>query len=273
MRKPIGKKKKIAFASAAAAVVVPLGSVAVGSAFAAATSTGVQYTACLTKSGTLYNVVQSPTTPKVCTSGGSRVTWSQSGPQGLAGAPGPQGPAGPPGATGATGAPGPQGPVGPPGATGATGATGPQGPAGPLDVVEYPLTVVPVGASVVMASTPGMQLIANCSASSNLVIEVSTTTFVSGLANSNVGGEVTVSGSPATPGAIETVAAGQVDRGSFDVFDGTVYNFDGQYFAYAAGTECEVQASTAIGVFGSTNSALAKGHVAALRRQPVPRQR
>lgn len=255
MRKPIGKKKKIAFASAAAAVVVPLGSVAVGSAFAAATSTGVQYTACLTKSGTLYNVVQSPTTPKVCTSGGSRVTWSQSGPQGLAGAPGPQGPAGPPGATGAT------------------GATGPQGPAGPLDVVEYPLAVVPIGASVVMASTPGMQLIANCSASSNLVIEVSTTTFVSGLANSNVGGEVTVSGSPATPGAIETVAAGQVDRGSFDVFDGTVYNFDGQYFAYAAGTECEVQASTAIGVFGSTNSALAKGHVAALRRQPVPRQR
>ncbi len=59
------------------------------------------------------------------------LTWSQRGPQGIAG---PQGPVGPTGATGPqgpiglTGAAGPQGPIG---LTGTTGLQGPQGVAGP----------------------------------------------------------------------------------------------------------------------------------------------
>ena len=54
----------------------------------------------------------------------SAISWSQTGPQGPAGATGPPGPTGPAGPPGPQGATGPQGPAGP------QGATGPQGPAG-----------------------------------------------------------------------------------------------------------------------------------------------
>jgi collagen triple helix repeat protein len=106
------------------------------------------FAACLSHTGTLYNVALG-SYPDSCKPGDQMVEWSVTGPQGPqgeTGATGPQGPAGPAGATGpqglagatgpqglqgATGAQGPQGPQGDTGAQGPVGATGPQGLTGP----------------------------------------------------------------------------------------------------------------------------------------------
>ena len=82
--------------------------------------------ACLSHTGTLYNVAVG-SYPDSCKPGDQMVQWSVTGPQG---APGEQGVAGPQGPQGDTGAQGPKGDTGPRGDAGAVGATGPQGPAG-----------------------------------------------------------------------------------------------------------------------------------------------
>jgi hypothetical protein len=62
-----------------------------------------------------------------------------------------------------------------------------------------------------------------------------------------------IDNNPTIPAVIETLPPGAIDRGEFDVADGTIYNLDGQFFGWhAAGdSECEYQADAAIGVFGT----------------------
>ncbi len=97
-----------------------------GSAMMAQANNPVTYTACLEpKTGVLYHVVASPTTPRNCKSGHQAITWNQQGPAG------PQGLQGESGAPGEPGSVGPQGPAGPQGSSGAPGPTGPQGQQGP----------------------------------------------------------------------------------------------------------------------------------------------
>jgi hypothetical protein len=98
----------------------------------AVANSAVTYTGCLEqKTGVLYNVVASPTTPRDCKTGAVHVSWNQLGPMGPQG---PQGPAGPQGAKGDQGAPGPAGAVGPAGPQGSQGPAGPAGPQGPAGV-------------------------------------------------------------------------------------------------------------------------------------------
>ena len=105
-----------------------------GLAFASdSPSSATVYTGCVSKAfGVLYDVTTTRTTPRPCIGQDQRISWNQTGPQGVAGARGAAGPAGPqglagpagaPGATGSTGSTGPQGPVGQPGPRGPSGAT------------------------------------------------------------------------------------------------------------------------------------------------------
>ena len=90
------------------------------------------FAACLSHTGTLYNVALG-SYPDSCKPGDQMVEWSVTGPQGpagLDGATGATGPQGPAGATGATGTQGPLGATGPQGPQGAQGDTGAQGPQG-----------------------------------------------------------------------------------------------------------------------------------------------
>ena len=89
--------------------------------------------ACLSHTGTLYNVALG-SYPDTCKPGDQMVEWSSTGPAGPTGDTGPTGPQGPAGAkgdTGAQGATGDTGAQGPAGAAGAVGPTGPQGVPGP----------------------------------------------------------------------------------------------------------------------------------------------
>lgn len=110
-----------------------------GYAYATTTTSNETYTGCLSK-GVIVGVAIGEEPQAACKKDETEISWSQTGPQGDAGAPGPQGPAGAQGDTGATGdtgAPGPAGPdgpagpTGPAGATGETGAPGARGQAGP----------------------------------------------------------------------------------------------------------------------------------------------
>lgn len=127
-------RRRVAISISVAIVIVGASALVVVANTASSTFYG-----CLTKNGSLYNVVvDSPA--QDCHSGDVAVTWDQVGPQGPSGVDGATGPMGPAGAVGATGvqgpagvdgATGPQGPVGATGATGLTGATGATGATGP----------------------------------------------------------------------------------------------------------------------------------------------
>ncbi len=80
-------------------VVIAVCSLVFGSALAYA-ATNAAFSACLTKTGGLYNVTVSPTLAKDCKTGDTPVTWNQSGPEGPQGPAGPEGPQGPAGVLG-----------------------------------------------------------------------------------------------------------------------------------------------------------------------------
>jgi hypothetical protein len=113
------------------AIVLFVGLVAAGLAYATIPDGGGAYTACMLKSlGTIRLIDPSGPSASLlshCTSLETEISWSQRGPQGLPGASGTEGPAGP---TGPQGEPGPTGPQGDPGPAGPQGPPGPPGPGG-----------------------------------------------------------------------------------------------------------------------------------------------
>src|SRR5215467_1291060 len=102
----------------AAALALVAGGTAAGAAIAGPVGGDGTIHGCYDRTGSVKVIDASATCPK----GYTLLNWSQTGPNGPAGATGPAGPQGPVG---------PQGPAGPQGAKGDTGAAGPQGSPGP----------------------------------------------------------------------------------------------------------------------------------------------
>jgi Collagen triple helix repeat (20 copies) len=119
--------------SAVTAILVASG--LAGAAILPAAALGVQYTGCITASGSdddspggsIIRVRVGTTPLKPCGRKQTLITWNSVGPAGPQGAIGPQGPAGAVGAPGPQGAPGANGTNGTNGAQGATGAQGAPG--------------------------------------------------------------------------------------------------------------------------------------------------
>lgn len=103
-------------------LVIAIVNIAVATAWTQIPNGNGVFNACYKPSNGAVRLVQSAAQ---CDNNEMHVTWSQTGPQGVAGQTGPQGQIGATGQQGSTGATGAQG------VQGATGATGPQGPAGP----------------------------------------------------------------------------------------------------------------------------------------------
>ena len=87
-----------------AAVAVVAGSAGAAVAVAVTPSNPV-YMACVATSAprSLYNVRENPGSPPTCRSGDFRISWNQTGPQGVRGVAGPTGPTGPAGPSGPPG--------------------------------------------------------------------------------------------------------------------------------------------------------------------------
>jgi hypothetical protein len=100
--------------------------------------------------GVLDSSIEGETPP----SGYTKVTWSQTGPQGATGPTGATGATGPTGATGATGPQGATGATGSQGPTGATGPEGPQGIQGPPGVAVEKVVTTLVNAAVLSSTSP-----------------------------------------------------------------------------------------------------------------------
>jgi hypothetical protein len=107
-----------------AVLLLPL--VLTGNAYGAIPDSSGTITGCYSTHG-LLRVIDAAS-GETCQPGETQITWSQTGPQGLACPQGPQGPQGPLG---------PQGPQGPQGPVGPAGPQGPQGPAGTSGVTGY----------------------------------------------------------------------------------------------------------------------------------------
>ena len=122
MRRPTRPSWKL-FALAGAVVVASGG---IGVAAIPSSSDG-EITGCYGKSNGQLRVIDAQAGEQ-CKNNETRLTWSQTGPQGPPGSEGPPGPQGETGPQGEPGAPGPQGETGP---QGEPGAPGPQGETGP----------------------------------------------------------------------------------------------------------------------------------------------
>ena len=106
---------------------------------------------CYDDGGNLKVIDASVTCPK----GWTAISWSVTGPQGVAGRAGPSGPAGSAGPQGIPGASGPAGPPGPP------GPSGPSGPPGPT-------TTVTVSPSPTVSASPSPTPSGNCTHSAGV---------------------------------------------------------------------------------------------------------
>ena len=122
MRRPTGSSWKLV--ALAGVIVVASGGIGVA---AIPSSSDGKITGCYGNSNGQLRVIDAQA-GESCKNNETRVTWSQTGPQGP---PGPQGAAGPAGPPGTQGEPGPQGEPGAPGPPGVPGAPGPQGEPGP----------------------------------------------------------------------------------------------------------------------------------------------
>lgn len=120
-RMPTSRRGRIvsAVALGASALLVTAG-------IATAVDPGNTYTGCL-KSGSLTSVAIGDSPSKPCTPPAVKISWNETGPQGLTGEQGEQGIEGP---QGEQGEPGIQGEQGEPGIQGEQGVQGEQGPAG-----------------------------------------------------------------------------------------------------------------------------------------------